>query len=129
MLIQIEANTFIKPSPIHGLGLFAVADILKGEVIIQGKANMNEFKAEWIHYNKKEKSPSVNFQYGFCMMNHSDAPNTHRDTEMIISASRDIKKGEEITEDYNKLPDTDNPFYLMRVIEEFHKNNAACQKS
>lgn len=105
----MKENTFIKPSKIHGLGVFALTDISKGEEIIQGKADMDNYRDEWINY---QKSKQVSFCYwqGYCMINHSETPNAERGGEYIILANRDIKADEEITENYNALPDEQNPF-------------------
>lgn len=104
-------NTYIKPSIIHGLGLFAGTDIPAGTEIVQGKAKIDHTNQdEWIKYNRTQKR-STNFIGGWCMVNHADEPNTHRAPDGIkIYASRDIKKDEEITENYHLLPDENNPF-------------------
>jgi len=104
-------NTFIKPSKIHGLGLFANRHISKGEEIIQAdKINLTKNIDDWIAYNKKAKVKSMTYEKGYCMVNHSDKPNTVRGEDFGIFARRDILSGEEITEDYNALPDEENPF-------------------
>lgn len=105
-----DFNTHIKPSKIHGLGLFATYDIAIGEEIIQGFADFNNYQDEWIRYVKKWKVKSFAFNEGFCMVNHSDSPNTVRGNDRRIIACRNILIGDEITEDYNKLPDEENPF-------------------
>ncbi len=73
-------NAHIAQSKINGLGTFASSPIKKGTRII--------------------------YNFDRCMINHSDTPNSKRtgktDASSII-ASRNIKEGEEITEDYNKL--------------------------
>lgn len=103
-------NTHIKPSPIHGLGLFATYDIAEGEEIFQGYADFNNFQDEWIRYVKKMKIKSYAFNEGWCMVNHSDKPNTERGEDNCIIAISNILIGDEITEDYNSLPDDENPF-------------------
>jgi len=105
----MRSNTFIKPSTIHGLGLFAAVDIPKGKEIIQGNADYS-FIDEWIQYKKNCRKISFNFHTGYCMINHSSTPNTLRNNKGISIAAYNIKSGEEITEDYYKLPDNDNPF-------------------
>lgn len=105
-----EPNTYIKPSSIHGLGLFAKVDIAKGQLIIQGKADFEVDIYSWLRYLKNIKVKSFAYNNGCCMVNHSESPNTHRSKRGGIVASFDIKKGFEITEDYNALTDEENPF-------------------
>lgn len=112
------SNTFIKPSKIHGLGLFAKRDIFEGEEILQGVADF-DYREEWILYLKTIKKKSYAYNNGYCMVNHSETPNTKRNELDKIAASVTINQGDEITEDYNALPDNENPFkglsleYLM----------------
>ena len=103
-------NTFIKPSKIHGLGQFAKIDISKGEQIKQGLADFDRCRDEWIVYVKKWKTKSFAHNNGYCMINHSENPNTERIDDMGIVATKDIKSGDEVTEDYYALPDDENPF-------------------
>lgn len=112
-----KANTYIKPSQIHGLGVFAMQAIMKGESIIQGKADYKNYIGEWIRYNKRGQI-SRGFDKGFCMINHSDNPNSCRANNFSIIANRNIFKDEEITECYNQLPAYENPF-VMKQYEEF----------
>jgi SET domain-containing protein len=100
----------IKPSKIHGLGLFASREIKKGERVNQGKADYDNYRDEWREYIHKTKTPSCNFVWKTCMINHADVPNTNRGKHFNVYANRLIKQGEEITEDYNKLPVLQNPF-------------------
>lgn len=115
----MKANTFIKPSKIHGLGLFADKEITKGEEIVQPlKPNLSRNIDEWILYVKTHKLPSFALNCGYCMINHSENPNTKRYKEDAIRATRKINEGEEITENYYFLPDNENPFYntLEKII-------------
>ncbi len=50
-----KPNTYIKPSKIHGLGLFAREDIKIITEIIQGEVDFDIDRKEWIKYNKKHK--------------------------------------------------------------------------
>jgi len=118
---EMKPNTFIKPSFIHGLGLFAKTDIRKGESIKQGLSNFNDYLEEWITYVKTWKIRSFAHNNGYCMINHNEVPNTKRMHEMEIVATSDIKKGAEITEDYSKLPDQENPFMGMGIEEMIYR--------
>lgn len=105
-------NTIIKPSEIHGLGLFADRDIQIGEEIIQADhIDFSKNISDWIRYNKTAKKKSFAYNNGYCMINHSKTPNTKRGENSSIIACAIINKGEEITEDYFALPDNENPFY------------------
>jgi SET domain-containing protein len=117
MVKKKRANTFIKPSTIHGLGLFAKRNIASGEEIIQGLADYSDpYRDEWIRYKKSGKR-SFNFDQGYCMINHSKLPNTRRGLQRSIYAKHKICAGEEITEDYNRLPHAENPF-LVHSLEK-----------
>lgn len=114
-----KPNTYIKPSKIHGVGLFAAVKILRGEEIVHGGPNYNVFQDEWIEYNKRG-DPSFNLKVKLCCINHSEFPNCSRkglstEEQLIIFATRDIEENEEITEDYNLLADWNNPFAKNHV--------------
>jgi SET domain-containing protein len=85
-----QINTFVKPSPIHGLGLFAKVEIKKGDQIIHGGSDFS-YIDEWIAYAKKWKEASFAHNNGYCMVNHAEEPNTVRDKDFHIIASKDIR--------------------------------------
>ncbi len=114
------ANTFVKPSSIHGLGLFAKVNIKKGDQILQGLAEFDKYIDEWIAYVKKWKIKSFAHNNGYCMINHCETPNTSRGKERRIYALVDIDKGLEITEDYYALPDNENPFIGINLEKIFY---------
>lgn len=117
----------IKPSKIHGVGVFAIRHIPKGMLITTNRIfdlqnqkkvfemNEDEFNSilpeirevilDRILFSKKSFtffSPNDEI----CLqsfMNHSDNPNT--DDSIAL---RDIAKGEEITESYKQLDGFDN---------------------
>lgn len=126
----MKENSYIKPSKVHGLGLFASRDIRKGERIIHGGPNWS-FQKEWIEYTKTAKERSLNFHDKYCMVNHSEAPNIIRKGKNLnMIACVDIKEGEEILEDYNKLPDEQNPFkeglsQFFHDMRKYHINHNA----
>ena len=72
-------------SEIHGIGLFSIGIIKKGEAI----------KPSPFHTR--------------CLINHSEDPNTERDENYNPIAKRDIRIHEEIVEDYRLLPKNDRP--------------------
>ena len=130
LLNELAGNTWvmIKPSPIEGIGVFALQDIPKGCRSMFSKANEQE---QWIAITKTEvenlpahaKALIENYclydeenyfvpNYGFKKMdlvnflNHSDTPNviSINDGE-FFEAIRDIKQGEELVIDYGEIVD------------------------
>lgn len=130
LLQELSTNTWvmIKPSPIEGIGVFALQDIPKGCRSMFSKANEQE---QWIPIAKTEvenlpahaKALIENYclyneenyfvpDYGFKKMdlvnflNHSDTPNviSINDGE-FFEAIRDIKKDEELVIDYGEIVD------------------------
>ena len=130
LLEELSGNTWvmIKPSPIEGIGVFALQDIPKGCRSMFSKANEQE---QWIPVSKSEvenlpahaKALIENYclydeenyfvpNYGFKKMdlvnflNHSDTPNviSINDGE-FFEAIRDIKQGEELVIDYGEIVD------------------------
>ncbi len=107
----------LKPSPIHGIGVFAIRDIPKGEWMYCLETNvwylipqdrLKEIRPEvlslildrWPHlrppmWERNFRSPNSD-QNLMSFMNHSPEPNSQEG-----KAIRDIKGGEEITEDYD----------------------------
>ena len=114
-------NTIVKlklaPSPIHGIGVFATADIGKGDKVFADvfpqlySITFSSFGKLFPQVRDQllERWPTVTkgsafwypdtFLQGY--MNHSDDPNYDAVTD---TALRDIKAGEEVTEDYRKIP-------------------------
>ena len=128
LLKELQGNTYVmlKPSPIEGIGVFALIDIPKGCRDMFSKPNAAD---EWMTISKKEVEtlpPHAQFIVGnYCLydeenyfvpgegfkkidlslfINHADEPN-------IISvndgdhfeAIRDIKAGEELLVDYGEI--------------------------
>jgi SET domain-containing protein len=113
-------NTLVKvriaPSEIEGVGLFAIRDIPKGETLYadmfpQGykipKESIGKLKPEvkdillgrWpqIINGSAFMYPDTRVQ---AYINHSDKPNYNAQKDIIL---KDVKKGEEITEDYSLI--------------------------
>jgi len=116
----------LQASPIHGVGLFAIRDIPKGTYIFPDD---NE-ELVWIHRDELSRlSPEQRKLYDdFCIvkgdfygcprsfneltpawyLNESASPNVGCDSEYRFFAIRDIKKGEELTVDYDLYSDRPN---------------------
>lgn len=109
---MLLVKTYLMSSNIHGIGLFSDQDIKKGEKIYQVDGFTLRFdENEYQHYLKLNKDFVLKYFWKsgnlyFCsldndrFMNHSDNPNTIK-TEDATYAKIDIKKGEEITCNYN----------------------------
>ena len=134
-------NSKIAPSDIHGVGVFATRDIKKGEQLglnaiphmfdvpykLFDKLNkgvrqtlLEHFPMKTVEHKQDEESkkkygeagtfwyPVNNIQ---AYLNHSDKPNYDNQTDKAL---RDIKKGEEITEDYRKIPGYENIYDFIK---------------
>jgi len=128
LLTELAQHTFValKPSPIEGIGVFAITDIKEGQTGIFSKD-----KSEWIAVTKAEVEtlPAHSRflvenhclyddehyfipEYGFKMidlvvyLNHSDDPNVRSINEgEDFVALRDIKAGEELLINYGEIVD------------------------
>lgn len=123
LLKQLQSQTYvmIKPSPLHGIGVFAIRDIPKGtkDIFSEGfgdwiKVSKEEVDALPIHSRElienhclfDEDSYFIP-EYGFKLvdlviyLNHSETPNVKslNDGEQF-EALVDIKAGEELLVDY-----------------------------
>ena len=126
LIKQLSESTYvlIQPSPIHGIGVFAIRDIPKGtqDIFSQGFGEWIEVSREEVeslpehsralvenHCLFDEKSYFIP-EYGFKMvdlviyLNHSETPNviSINDGERF-EAIRDIKVGEELLVDYGTI--------------------------
>jgi uncharacterized protein len=100
-----------KKSLVQGRGVFAIAPILKGEVLVRWGGTVyttkqvlsgetNEDTACQIDDDLYIADPAGTELLGTDLMNHSCDPNVWMDDEVTISARRDIKTNEEIVADY-----------------------------
>jgi SET domain-containing protein len=112
-LINNTAKFKIAPSPINGVGVFAMRDIKEGE-LLEVDAIPQAFDIPYKDFNKLRpeiaeiilgQHPQIingsHFIYPttrfLTYMNHSKNPNYDNKTDKAL---RDIAEGEEITEDY-----------------------------
>jgi SET domain-containing protein len=133
---MLHVKTKVAPSKIHGLGLFADQFISKGVIIWKYTENYD------LRLTKKEieKLPDLAKEhlevYGwlskksglFChavdngkYFNHSDDPNCFAEyidgeDEVVVKSIRDIKKGEELTDNYNAF-NYPNNLTLSEIIK------------
>ena len=130
LLKELATSTYvmIKPSPLHGIGVFAIKDIPKGTKNIFSKG-----VGDWIKVSKKEVEALPQHSkdlienhclfdedfyfipdYGFKLvdlviyLNHSETPNviSLNDGEEF-EAIRDIANGEELLVDYGTIVESD----------------------
>jgi len=99
------SDVTVKPSPVHGLGVFAARDFRKGETVLQYQPRRLT-RAEYEALSPAERD-YVDIEKGEILLmntperyvNHSCAPNLRPGTRADIAA-RDIKAGEELQTDY-----------------------------
>lgn len=130
LLQQLQYHTYamLKPSPLHGIGVFAITSIKKGERKI-----FSDYESEWIEVSKEEVNALPQHskdlienhclfnethyyvpEYGFKIfdlavyLNHSDQPNliSINDGE-FFEAVRDIDVGEELLIDYGTIVESE----------------------
>jgi SET domain-containing protein len=113
----------LKPSSLHGIGVFAICDIPKGTYVFRAdNEEMIWVKASATSYLHKEMRDLYrdfcvlrNGKYGcprnFNLLtpawyvNHSDEPNMAADENFDFYSTRTIKKGEELTLSYRRRSD------------------------
>jgi hypothetical protein len=115
--------TRLKPSRIHGVGVFAIRSIPQGTYVFPE----DDEPIIWVHKRQTEEIPRVlkdlydDFaiikgdkfgcprSFGLLTMswylNHSDEPNMVTDEDYRFHARREIKAGEELTVDYSTYSD------------------------
>ena len=126
LIEELTNNTFVmlKPSPVQGIGVFAIRNINKGQ-----RSLFSQDSSEWIKIPKAEIENLPEHsrflvenhclydddhyyvpEYGFKMIdpviyiNHSDTPNIKSiDEGMDFEALRDIIEGEELFVDYGEI--------------------------
>lgn len=115
----------LKPSEIHGVGVFAIRSIPKNTSIFCDEAEQN-MEDLWVDKKDIEKlDPEIKKLYeDFCVIengkyscpnfdlltvgwyvNHSSDPNVKQNESGSFITLRNIKKGEEITADYKTYSD------------------------
>jgi hypothetical protein len=118
--------TRLRPSSIHGVGIFAIAEVPKGTYIFEPDDNPTVKIAE----DEIEGMPQATRQMydDFCVLkdrkfecptsfnqltpswylNHSRNPNVAADSELKFYATRDIEIGEELTADYGSYSENES---------------------
>lgn len=119
--LNVIVKTRIAPSKIHGVGIFALRDITKGEKLY-GDRFARPYRLQKLDKLRPEVKelllayyPSIitgsPFIYPNCLlqtyMNHAEGPNYDGVTDMTLV---DIKEGEEITENYRRIAGANDVF-------------------
>ena len=128
LLKDLHQDTYvmIKPSPLHGIGVFAIRDIPKGtrDLFSQGVGEWIKLTIAEVEALPKHSRDLVENHclfdddhyyvpdYGFKLvdlvvyLNHSDTPNVISFNEgEYFEATRDIAAGEELLVDYGTIVD------------------------
>jgi uncharacterized protein len=118
---MLLVKTFLKPSAIHGIGLFAAEDIPSGTVVwrLEPSIDVELTEAELEDLAPPSRDQIMKYTYldivrrtyVLCgddarFFNHDDAPNCldyPDDRGGTTVAARDIRAGEELTSDYGKF--------------------------
>lgn len=121
----------LSPSKVHGVGVFAIRDIAKGQKIY-GNVYPQLYNLKHSYFDKLlpetkdlllERWPRVvtgsNFFYPDCLIqaycNHSDEPNYDAVTDELL---RDVKTGEEILEDYRKILGYEEIYPWLKTVDK-----------
>lgn len=121
--LNMRVKVRLAPSKIHGVGVFAMRDLSKGEILYADHAPMvytltfadlkklrPEIKdmllEQWpqIYNGSRFAYPTTRIQ---AFMNHSEKPNYDAQNDRLL---RDIKAGKEITENYRLIPNYQHVF-------------------
>ena len=128
LLQELQADNYVmlKPSPVHGIGVFAIKDIPKGcrSIFSKGTGGWVRLSFEEVEqlpphsrnlvetYCLYDETHYFVPDYGFKLMdlvlylNHSSTPNIASVNEgEEFEALRDIKEGEELLVDYGTIAD------------------------
>ena len=126
---MLRVETYVAPSPIHGLGLFAKKDIAAGTVIwrftpvfdvtfsevdLANLPKLNREEMEKHAYYCKRKQLYILGGDDIIYVNHSETPNV-ADRNDDYLAIKNISAGDELTENYSsygeKLNEDHNSYF------------------
>ncbi len=109
-------KTYLDKSPIHGLGVYAGEDVSKGQVIWREIAGLDVIVPPAVLKDLPPVMLDYMETYGYYFddafhlnldnakySNHADDPNMIMNAQKEFYACRAIRKGEEITCDYNEF--------------------------
>jgi uncharacterized protein len=128
----IAGKVYVAEASGKGRGVFAVCAIKKGEIIEQcpcltfgeGKEaeHIDQTPLECYYFRWKDSVNAILFGFG-SLYNHSYSPNAvyvqnYPDTTMDFVAHRDIAPREEITINYNGIPESKEPLWFCCAENE-----------
>jgi SET domain-containing protein len=109
-----ELHIVLKPSKIHGVGVFTEREIHKGQTVAIWESRdwrsiptraKGRFKEMCEHFGDGEYIPESFVRMSLSWyLNHSDNPNCCIDERGYCRVLRCIESGEELTIDYSTLP-------------------------
>jgi hypothetical protein len=116
-----------KRSRIHGKGIFAIEDLQKNEVIEicpiivldqKETRKINDTSLYDYYFSWQDSASSIALGYG-SIYNHSYQPNAEYSKDFLNNritfiAIKPIRKGEEITVNYNGDPDDQEPVWFEK---------------
>lgn len=105
-MLRVRAE--VRPSPIHGLGLFALERIPRGTVVWSFDAGVDQLSSSPAPHGYSFRTEHGHIIPGddAKFINHSATPNLETTPGLTPAvAVRDIEVGEELTEDYAYDPD------------------------
>ncbi len=116
---MMTVKNYLDKSPIDGIGIYAGEDIEKGTIVWRHVEGLEKVITEAEYEKLPDLAKEYIDKYGFMppskpgirvlefdngrFMNHAANPNTNFNDEMQGIATRDIKKGEEITCNYKEF--------------------------
>lgn len=88
----------VRPSAIHGLGLFATQPIAEGQIIGHLEGTFTSVDGPHVLWLDETRGMIVHNDLRY--INHHDQPNAAYYDDLTVCALRDIEPGEEITHNY-----------------------------
>ena len=112
---MLQVRTEVRPSSIHGQGLFALERICEGEVVWSFDPTIDRISvAASGHFSWRTAHGYVTPGDDAKFINHSQTPNLSTTPGLApVIAARDIEAGEELTESYTY--DLDWPTYAAKL--------------
>ena len=90
----------VRPSPIHGKGLFATREIRRGELIGRIKGKKTRRNGPYVLWISEHQGIEVEGVLKY--INHAERPNAAYYDDLTVVALRRIREGEEITHCYGE---------------------------
>lgn len=133
MIAWLSVDLQLKPSQVHGLGVFSKKSFRKGELIetaplLKGSAAdykiLNQTALHDYYFLLEDKETPVAIGLGFASWyNHGCPANaaykiSNDNNTISFTACRDIEPGSEITINYHGEPEDDSPILFTHQLPE-----------